>query len=379
MLFTPGPVEVPEEVLKASSYLNSHRSDEFREIVRSSSDLMSKFADSEETVILTGSGTIAVESMVYSMTSKGEGVLGISCGEFGNRLVESLKRHGCNTAVIEKGTEEALEVGEITEALEKNRNISTVCLVHNETGNGTSIRNLGQLTREAKDMGMKVLVDSVSGFGGAEIRANSWGIDALASCSQKSIAAMPGLGMVSIGKEGLEHIRTDADVPKYMDLSVSLKFLEKDETAYTPSTGSFNALLAALKILEKEGIENRWKRHSAAASFVRDNIVSEGGKIYGNATNFSDTVIAFDPPMDVNNLRSSLKAEGVLVSKGMKSFADKMIRAGFMGVMEAGKISYFLNSYFKAIGSEKRVGVDDIPEEAGFDRNILQEVSEELS
>ncbi len=377
MMLLPGPVDVPEEVLRASAFLCSHRSDEFREIVRSSSDLMSKFGDAEATVITTGSGTTAIESMIYSMTRPHEGVLAVSFGEFGNRLIDSLNRRGCDTVAVEKEHNDLMEKGEISSILERNSDISTVCLVHNETGNGTSLHNLKDLAKEAKDAGMKVLVDSVSGFGASEIKANTWGIDAFATCSQKAIASMPGLGLVSLSGDGISHVRKDPDIPKYMDLSVSLKFLDKDETPVTPSTGSFNALNTALKILDKEGIENRWRRHSKAAAFVREQVVQAGSRMYGVEGNYSDSVLAFEPPVGVNKVRSDLKAEGILVSRGMKAFADRMLRVGLLGVVDANKISAFINSYFKSAGLDRSVEPEDVPKGAGFDTSILEEISEE--
>lgn len=371
MLLIPGPVDVPEAVLKASAYVQNHRSQEFRDIVRNSSELLNKFADSTKTVITTGSGTTAVESMLYSMTQKGENVLSVQFGEFGGRLAESLERHGCRVDLMKKSYSETLEKGEITDRLSRNKDITTVCLIHNETGNGTSLKNLRELAKEAKDSGMKVLVDSVSGFGGMEVRANSWGIDAIASCSQKGLASVPGLGMISLSEEGLDYVRPDADVPKYMDLSVSLKFLEKDETPYTPSTGSFNALLTALQIADEEGMENRWERHSKAASYVRENIISGGSEMYGTEANYSDTVLAFKPPVPVLDLVSSMKEKGIQISKGMKDFSDKMIRVGLLGVVGYDKLEAFLNAYFEAVGSEKRVEASGMPSGIGFDADSI--------
>ncbi len=94
MLLIPGPVEVPRRVLNASAKIDNHRSHEFKEIVKEAADYMNKFADSTSTCITTGSGTLAVESMIYSFTRKGDAVLGISFGEFGDRLLESLQRKG---------------------------------------------------------------------------------------------------------------------------------------------------------------------------------------------------------------------------------------------------------------------------------------------
>lgn len=371
MLLIPGPVDVPEQVLRASAYVQNHRSQEFRSIVRESSDMLNRIADSAATVITTGSGTTAVESMLYSMIPSGEGVLAVQFGEFGSRLVESLKRHNCEVDVVSKGHADTLTVEELSRRISANSSIKTVCLIHNETGNGTSLKNLRELAREAKSLGKKVLVDSVSGFGGLEIKANSWGIDAIASCSQKGLASVPGLGMVSLSEEGIGYVLKETDVPKYMDLSVSLKFLEKDETPYTPSTGSFNALHTALKIAEEEGIENRWKRHALAASYVREKIMEGGSTMYGNEGNYSDTVLAFRPAIPVADLISKLKAKDIQVSKGMKEFADKMVRVGLLGVVSSEKIGAFLNAYFSAVGSEINVGTADFPDGIGFDSESI--------
>lgn len=375
MLLLPGPVDVPEEVMKAAAYVQNHRSDEFREIVRSSADLMSKFADAEETVVTTGSGTTAVESMLYSMTAKGEEVLAVVFGEFGERLVESLERHGCKVHVIQKTYDQVLETGEISEYVSKHDRIDTVCLIHNETGNGTSIKNLREVTKEAKGLGLKVLVDSVSGFGGIEIKANSWGIDAIAACSQKGLASVPGLGMVSLSKEGISYVMKDADVPKYLDLSISLKFLEKDETPYTPATGPFSALNAALQVLEREGIENRWKRHTTASAFVRNNLIEAGAVMYGNEANYSDTVLSFNPSVPVKDVITHMKKADIQIAKGMKSYSEKMVRVGLLGVVDAEKIAAFLNTYFDAVGFAKTVEVSSIPYGVGFDQRILAQSS----
>lgn len=371
MLLIPGPVDVPDAVLSASAYVQNHRSQEFRDIVRGSSEMMNRIADSSATVITTGSGTTAVESMLYSMIPRGEGVLAVQFGEFGARLVESMQRHGINVDVLRKEFSDTLTVDELSQRISDNKAIKTVCLIHNETGNGTSLHNLKELAKEAKSLGKKVLVDSVSGFGGLEVRANSWGIDAIASCSQKGLASVPGLGMVSLSEEGLGYVLKDADVPKYMDLSVSLKFLEKDETPYTPSTGSFRALHTALKIAEEEGIENRWIRHAKAASFVRGKIQEGGAQMYGRSENYSDTVLAFKPSIPVADLISKLKEKDIQVSKGMKDFADKMVRVGLLGVVSSEKIETFLNAYFSAVGSDNRVDAGDFPEGIGFDSESI--------
>lgn len=374
MMLLPGPVEVPESVLQASARVMSHRSAEFREIVRSSAEMMNRFTDAAETVMTTGSGTTAVESMIFSMVSPGEKVLAVRFGEFGDRMIESLERRGADVEIISRDHEGTLSVQEVRDAVESTPDARTLCLVQNETGNGTSIHNLKDVASEARRLGLKVLVDSVSALGSMEVKANAWGIDAIASCSQKGIGSVPGIGTVSLGKSGIDMVIEGNRVPKYMDLSISLKFMEKDETPYTPATGVFNAFRTALRILDEEGLENRWKRHSAAASYVRGKLSETGASIYGNPGNFSDTIVAFRPPVPVNDLVEGLKKKGILVSRGMKSFSGSMVRIGLMGVVDAGMISTFLNGYYSLTGSVKEITPEYIPPGASFDSKIIDGV-----
>lgn len=361
MMLIPGPVEVPDSVLRSSAYVVNHRSREFREIIEKSEELLNKFADSSRAVMTTGSGTTAVESMIYSFTEPDENVLAVTFGEFGNRMIESIERRGCNVKVIRKDSDSLLKAGEIESFVSSHRDITSLFIVQNETGNGTSVRNLEEICREGKRLGLKVLVDSVSGFGAIPLKINQWGIDAAATCSQKGLASVPGIGIVLIGSDFSEHTPAGKAIPQYLDLNISLKFLKKQETPYTPSTGSFNALNTALRILDSETTEKRWKRHHANAEFLRQNIAGTGSEILGKDFNYSDTVIAFKPPIPVSELQSRLKSSGFEIAKGMGDLSDKIVRVGNLGLMDGKTIAGFLNAYYNAIGLEKKIDISDAP------------------
>lgn len=371
MLLVPGPVDVPDPVLKASAYVQNHRSAEFREIVRRSSELIAGFSDSTYGVMTTGSGTTAVESIIYSMIAPGEKVLAVSFGEFGNRMVDSLHRRGADPVVIAKDHGTVIEKGEITDAFNSNRNISSVFLVHNETGNGTAIHNLKEISGEANELGLKVFVDSVSGFGGSEIKAESWGIHAFASCSQKGLASVPGLGIVSISEAGEKYVRDGKDAPAYLDLRTSLKFLQKNETPFTPSTGSFRAMLAALMILQKETPEKRWARHHTTAAHVREELKKTGFELYGHEKNYSDTVVAFHPPYPASQLAEKFSARGTFISRGMGKNADDMVRVGLLGVVDDLKAARFLNDLWELTGIDRKAVPGDFPAESRIDQEIF--------
>ena len=376
MLLIPGPVDVPDPVLRASAYVINHRSPEFREIVKDCEEMLNNFANSTRTVITTGSGTTAVESMIFSLTRPNEKVLTVSFGEFGDRMIESLVRRGTKIQIIKKSVNDVLTEEEVEKILSEDHGIDSLFLVQNETGNGTSIRNLREITKIAKQYGVKVFIDSVSAFGAVPINLNEWGIDAMATCSQKGLASVPGLGIVSLGKELSDHIPDGKDIPQYLDLSISLKFLDRHETPYTPSTGSFNALRTALWILEKEGIENRWRRISSNANFLREYLSRSGADIIGNENNYSDTVIAFKPSNDINKVIDGLADKGIIVSKGMGPLNKDTIRIGNLGMINGMDIMKFLNTYFEITGSTIKVDESDIPPESMIDGDVLENIKE---
>lgn len=371
MMLIPGPVDVPETVLQASAYVQNHRSPEFREIVRKSEEILNRISGSSHSIMTTGSGTSAVESMIYSYVSPGERVVAATFGEFGNRAIESLQRRGAIIHVMRKGEQETIRKGELEDFVKRYPGTGTVFLVHNETGNGTSVRNLRDVAEEANSLGVKVLVDSVSGFGASEIYTDKWGIHAFAGCSQKGLASVPGIGIVCVGEEGENLMTKVHDLPSYLDLRISLRFLEKNETPYTPSTGSFRALLAALRILEKEGAERRWKRHSDAAGFMRDFFKKEGLGVIGNEGNYSDTVLAIEPGMPPAELVKGLGSRGVTISKGMGSDSSRFVRIGNLGIVDSAKIAEFLNALSETCGFDSRVNSTDLPSSTKIDSSVF--------
>lgn len=372
MMLIPGPVEVPDSVLRASAYVQNHRSAEFREIVKNSEEILNRISGSRHSVMTTGSGTTAVESMIYSFVSPGERVVAATFGEFGNRAIESLQRRGAMVHVMKKDERSSIGKGEMEDFIRRYPGTGTVFLVHNETGNGTSIRNLREVAQEANSLGVKVLVDSVSAFGASAINTDKWGIHAFATCSQKGLASVPGLGMVCIGEEGESLMVKVHDLPSYLDLRTSLEFLEKHETPFTPSTGSFRALLAALMILEREGLQKRWKRHSDAAGFIRNFMKKAGFNVVGSEENYSDTVVAVEPGMPPAELVKELEKKGFIIAKGMKNDSSRFVRIGNMGIVDNEMIAGFLNAFSQACGMDSEVQPGDLPKSTAIDKNIFE-------
>lgn len=343
MILIPGPVNVPQSVSFAATRVVNHRSDEFREVVKSLENKMTRHFNSARVALLTGSGTLGVESMVFSLLKRGEKVIVFTYGEFSNRLLDSINRRGCITKVYSKPAGEGFSLDEVKEALEENKDADAVALVHNETSTGIAFRNLGEVSKIVKDSGKKFLVDSVSGFAAYDIDVNNWHIDAVATGSQKALASVPGMGFVALSEEGVNELNYD-DLPNYLNLKLALKFQDKHETPFTPSTGAFFASLRAAELLEMEGLKNRIKRHEACSRYLRSVLSKVNFSLFGNENNFSNTVVAGIPPIPSKTLRDELKRRGIEISGGMGELRDKIIRVGILGVVDDRAISRLLTA-----------------------------------
>ncbi|BDB97779.1 hydrogenase expression protein HypE [Saccharolobus caldissimus] len=342
-MLIPGPVNVPSSVLKESLNLVNHRSEKFREVVKSLEALMIKHFRSSRVALLSGSGTLAVESMVYSLIRREEKVITFPYGEFGSRLKESLIRRGAKVISYEKKPGEFFSLEEIKSVIEKNKDASAVVLVHNETSTGIAFRDLRKISEIVKKHGLKLLVDSVSGFAAYPLFVNEWKIDAVATGSQKALASIPGMGFVALSDEGINEL-INKDLPSYLDIDLHLKFQDKGETPFTPAVGVFFASKRAAELLDKEGIENRWKRHEACSLYLREVLKYMNFELLGNSDNFSNTVVAAIPPIPLDKLISELKKRNIEISRGMGELRDKIIRIGILGVVDDRALNRLVNN-----------------------------------
>jgi aspartate aminotransferase-like enzyme len=345
MIFTPGPVEISPRVLQASMKHMNHRSQEFRDIMQSSLHALRSITSSERVSLTTGSGTLAVEMLAWSILSRREKVIAATYGEFGDRMIESLERRGCIVYRISKQENEIIHPDEVSE-LASNSGSTSLFLVHNETGNGTQVSNLKEVAGAAKKSGMKVLVDSVSGFAALPIELESWGIDAVATCGHKGIASVTGVG-INILSDRFGSSLTKEDTPAYLDLEKSLRFMERNETPFTPSTGAFSALSEALEELVEEGLKARIHRTSIFAEAVIKRLSAEGYSITGEKDTRSRSVLNILTRRKSTDVASSLGKSGFIVGNGLGKFKEKAIRIGLMGTITKEDIENLLDEFLK--------------------------------
>ncbi len=326
-LLTPGPVMVPPAVLEAAArQVISHRGEGFRRLMQGLQEKLLEVAGMHGgfAAVMPGSGTTAVDSMLWSLVKPRSRILVLSWGDFGERIAKSLHARGAHVEVARAPWGEALDPGQVEDLIQGHE---YVAVVHNETSTGVAYRSLKKLAEAVQARGAKLLVDTVSGLGGEEIRMK-WGIYAAATCSHKALAAPPGVGIVFLSSEAVRDLERGGTVntPPILDLDRYRVFMGKSETPFTPPVTLLYALDKALDLILEEGVEERIRRHGEKARLLYES----GIPPLAREDLRSNTVVALKVE-DASKVKRMLEEHGYIVATGMKHLKEKVIRIGTMG------------------------------------------------
>ncbi|MGA7075411.1 MAG: alanine--glyoxylate aminotransferase family protein [Halobacteriota archaeon] len=340
LIMLPGPVPVAPQVLRAlSKPMINHRGSEFKRLLdKSREKLRSVFKTENDVLILSGSGTCAMEAAVGNLGADKKYVA-LENGKFGERLKVLTSLYGSSVAVVaDWGT--SIDAEQVKQALQTGAD--AVTLVHNETSTGmtNNVEEIGALCRKHDAL---LIVDGVSSIGGIEAPIDKWGVDIAFTGSQKCLGLPPGLSMISVSDRAWDVIKTAQKRPYYADLIAHMKSAEKGQTPYTPTVPLFFALEEALKMLEAEGLSARISRYSNYATSIRAAVEAMGLELFpqlGASSAYSNTVTAVNMPpgIDFFVLNKEMKQRGVIIAGGQERLKGQIFRIGNMGNLSKGDI-----------------------------------------
>ncbi|MGA3358945.1 MAG: alanine--glyoxylate aminotransferase family protein [Halobacteriota archaeon] len=340
LLMLAGPVPVAPQVLRAlSKPMINHRGPEFKKLLDESREkLRGVFKTENDVLILSGSGTCAMEAAVGNLGGDKKYVA-LENGKFGERLKVLTSLYGSSVAVVaDWGT--SIDTDRVKQALQTGAD--AVTLVHNETSTGmtNNVEEIGALCRKHDAL---LIMDGVSSIGGIEAPIDKWGVDIAFTGSQKCLGLPPGLSMISISDRAWEVIKTTQKRPYYADLIAHMKSAEKGQTPYTPTMPLFFALEEALKMLEAEGLSARIDRYSTFATSIRAAVKAMGLELFpqlGASSAYSNTVTAVNMPpgIDFFTLKKEMKQRGIIIAGGQERLKDQIFRIGNMGNLSKGDI-----------------------------------------
>lgn len=357
-LFTPGPVPVSTKVsLCEAQELIGHRGRAFSDLFSNIEEKMACLLQSHgHTVIFPSSGTGALESLAANFTGPDTKVLSISCGVFGDRFREITALTGADIINVDvpQGCGVTPEIA--VKAVRENPGCTVMLLTQNETSTG--VLNPIEQIIPALPRGNRplVLVDCVSSVGAMPCYPESWGIDGLATASQKGLLTPPGLGLVWLSSKAWEIASQRTCRHYYFDLMQQKKYLDLDvpENPYTPPVTLYYALNAALdEILSKEDWFAQRKR--AAQAFAAG-LQTLGFELLVKEKAFrSPGVTAFSLPSgDISAVSGRLKTMGLDTAGGHGKLKGKIIRMAHYHDFNWPEISLALGSLYAAMGEARK-------------------------
>ena len=337
LLMIPGPTKVAPRVLKAmSEAIINHRSAEFAEILVETNEMMSEiFRTQNPSYTITGSGTAAMEAAVGNILNKGDKILNIVGGKFGQRFAQIAEANKGSSIVhnVEWGT--GVNPEDIKNILEDDEEIKAVTIVHNETSTGVTnpIEEVGTIL---KDYDALYVVDTVSSLGGDDVAVDDYNIDICVTGSQKCLAAPPGIAAITVSDDAWNIIDKVDSNSYYLDIRKYRKYgnNEPPETPYTPSVSLMYAMREALNVIMEEGLESRIKRHHLAAEATRNGVKAIGLELFAKEEVSSATVTAIKMPEGVSDkdMRGTMRDKyKIVLAGGQDHLKGNVFRIGHMG------------------------------------------------
>ena len=335
-LMTPGPAPVPEDVLlELARPVIHHRSAEAKEvIIEVATELKSVFQTKNDVLILTASGTGAMEAAAVNTVPPGGKAIVLSAGYFSARWGSICKAYGINVVTLDTEWGQPVDPAQVENALKAHPD--TVCVMgtlsETSTGTGHPVEAIGKIVAATDAV---FAVDGISGVGAMECRADAWGVDLLCVGSQKALMLPPGLAFVSVSPKAWAKIDAFDSHSFYFNLKAARKKMKEFDTPFTPAHTLILALRAALRRIKAEGIENVWKRHKVMSEACQAGVVALGLELFSSRP--AEGLTAFRVPEGIKDgdIRNGLADRfGITTVGGQDKLKGKIVRVGHMGYMD---------------------------------------------
>lgn len=332
-LMTPGPAPVPEDVmLEMAQPIIHHRSAEAKQnIVESVEGLKQIFKTANDVMILTASGTGAMEAAAVNTVPRGGKAIVLNAGWFAQRWAKVCQAYGINVVSIDTEWGQPVDPTRVANALAENPD--TVCVMgtlsETSTGTGHPVEAIGKIVAQTDAV---FAVDGISGIGAMECHTDAWGIDLLCVGSQKALMLPPGLAFVSVSPKAWKKIDAFDSPSFYFNLKSARKKMADFDTPYTPAHTLIQGLKVAVRRILKEGVENVWTRHKRMSDACQAGVQALGLQLFSARP--AEGLTAFYVPEGIKDsaIRNKLQEKfGIYTVGGQDKLKGKIVRIGHMG------------------------------------------------
>ncbi|KVO77469.1 2-aminoethylphosphonate aminotransferase [Burkholderia ubonensis] len=348
LLLNPGPVTLTERVRRSLLQPDlCHRESEFFDLQdEARARLVAAYGlDPAEwaAVLMTGSGTAAVESMIAALVPQGGKLLVIENGVYGERIAQIATQYAIAHEVLKHEWMQAPDLAQIAARLDAG-GFSHVAVIHHETTTGR-LNDLGAIADVCRARGVRLLVDGVSSFGAEAIDFAGGDIDAVAATANKCLHGVPGAAFVIARRSALAQA---ASRTYYLDLGRLAKLQDQRNTPFTPSVHAYYALVEALREFDEAGgWRARHARYKALADQAQAGLAARGMPLVLPEGASSVVLRAYRLPQGVTyeQLHDGLKARGFVIYAGQGGLSKELFRISTMGAIEAADVERLLDGF----------------------------------
>lgn len=342
----PGPTAVPDRVREAIARpVVSHRGPEFRAVVARCEELLQPVAGTRNRILFfAGSGTAMMEAALVNVCGPGERILIAAHGQFGDRFAAIASALGIPVDVLETPWGSAPDANEIAVRL-RQFEYRAVVVVHNESSTGV-VADLAAIGAAVRETNAVLIVDSVSGLAGIELRQDEWGIDVLLGASQKALMCPPGLGLASVSPKAWDVVNRADRLPRFFfDFRKAGASAESFETPFTPPVNLLFGLREALEMIHSEGIFNVFARHRRLSDALREGCTTLDFHSFSHrflhsfstAPQRSPTVVCLSVPDGLDGgaiVRAVYERHHTVIAGSRNKLKGRVIRFGTMGWLD---------------------------------------------
>jgi aspartate aminotransferase-like enzyme len=311
------------------------------------------FTEAGEPFIVSGAGTLAMEMALLNSLTKGDRVLILSQGFFGQRMEKIARRFDMESDLIQGEEGKAVTPEFLRERLAEKK-ISAVVATHVDTATGicAPIQEYGRIIQE---YGPFFIVDGVCATGGIDERMDDWGLDIVLTAAQKCFGVPPGLAVLVVSERVMKKRRSMESIPAfYADLLNWLPVM-KDPSKYfsTPCVNEVRAFNEGTKIIIEEGMEKRFDRHQRMARIIRKELLALGFSFIPDDRYFANTlsVVRYPEGIDDGIFRKTYAENGIVVAGGLGPLAGEVFRMGHMGNLTFPQMYFALDALKKTLAS----------------------------
>ena len=335
-LMTPGPTQVPEKaLLTLAKEVPYHRTPEMKVLLAECfAGLKEVFQTQNDVILLTASGTGAMEAAVANVVPRGGKAIVLDAGNFAQRWYEVCTAFGVNVVRHQVPWGEAVRAEDVAELLQQHPDAVAVYGTLQETSTAVAhdIQAIGQVVAPSKAL---FIVDGISGACVQECRSDAWGVDMLVVGSQKALMLPPGLAFVTVSPAAWKQIDTVTPPSYYFDLKKYRKKLADPDTPFTPAHTLLAALVENLRTMQAEGMEKIWARARSLAQATRAGAEAIGLEIFAARPADGVTAIRFPQGIDGSQFLKRLEVRfGLKVAGGQAHLKGQIFRIAHMGIID---------------------------------------------